>query len=574
MPSQNSRLNFQADELKFRQIIVLNDRAQINKFVTCTLKPGFNELVLKNLPSCLIHDSLRVEGKGNAKIHDFNFKNELVLDEESELEHMEKIAELKNVMKQNASKLNELEDRKGILKRRLKSMNLIVAQIGPGIMKTQEREQTIEVNEVTFSNIDKFFDAYNQKAVALTDERRAIDIDIAKTKLTIQEARIEKNGHINCKNSNRLEKNVYITLEADAETLIELDLIYYVHSASWTPSYDIRVDIKNSKMNLSYFGKISQHTGEDWVDAPLVLSTAKPSVKGKIPDLGLLDVRLFEKRRCVQNISHRTASGVFDPFWTDYRPCAAAPPQELGVGEDSRSLDVVVASEVTQSALSTEFKILREATIPNSTDEHKVTIGIVNLNPQLVHQTVPSKNSSAFLTASAINTSDLAFLAGQASIYLDNAFIAKTYLKDVSPGERFDCSLGVDTGIRIEYKPAKKYHQQAGFINKQSTNVTEQTIVIKNTRANAPILITMKHHIPRSVDEKIKVNLITPTATPFNAGEESNNEVVLPSEGAKLNSLNNLEWTVKVAQNSSQTLLIKYTIDHPKDEKIEFQEKF
>ncbi|CAI5442137.1 unnamed protein product [Caenorhabditis angaria] len=569
MSSPSTVFNFDAREQKIVKVIVFNDRAEIKRIVKSTLKPGFNELVLKNVTSCLIHDSLRVEGKGNAKIHDVIVKNEPVLTEDSD---SEQLSVLRNVMQEKEAVLNALKDRKNILAKRLEALNLMVAQIGSGVVNPPKGEGSFELNDTTLSNIDKFFDFYSQKAEVLAIDGRNLDNEIQKANEAEQKARNDLNQHENGKRY-QYATNAYITLEAGAEISIELDVIYQVHNASWTPSYDIRVDTENSKMNLSYFGKIRQHTGEDWVDAPLVLSTAKPSLGGRIPELGALDVQFYVERPRVQNFMERrmkpmmmraSGAGLF----------GAAPPQELRVEEDSRSLDVAVASEVTQSALSTEFKILREATIPNSTDEHKVTIGIVNLNPQLVHQTVPSKNSSAFLTASAINTSDLAFLAGQASIYLDNAFIAKTYLKDVSPGGRFDCSLGVDTGIRIEYKPAKKYHQQAGFINKQSTNVTEQTIVIKNTRANAPILITMKHHIPRSVDEKIKINLITPTATPFNAGEESNNEVVLPSEGAKLNSLNNLEWTVKVAQNSSQTLLIKYTIDHPKDEKIEFQEKF
>ncbi|VDN32060.1 unnamed protein product [Cylicostephanus goldi] len=87
-----------------------------------------------------------------------------------------------------------------------------------------------------------------------------------------------------------------------------------------------------------------------------------------------------------------------------------------------------------------------------------------------------------------------------------NTIHFQTFLKSVSPGERFSCSLGVDTAIRIEYKPVKKYHEEVGYINKTSSTVYEQLIVVKNSRSDAA-LITIKQQVPRSTDEKIKVRV-------------------------------------------------------------------
>lgn len=43
-------------------------------------------------------------------------------------------------------------------------------------------------------------------------------------------------------------------------------------------------------MQLQYYGLIRQSTGEDWKEAKLWLSTAKPSVGGDIPTLNTLHV--------------------------------------------------------------------------------------------------------------------------------------------------------------------------------------------------------------------------------------------------------------------------------------------
>lgn len=40
------------------------------------------------------------------------------------------------------------------------------------------------------------------------------------------------------------------------------------------------------------------------------------------------------------------------------------------------------------------------------------------------------------------------------------SFPFQSNIKDISPGERFNVSLGVDPSIRISYKPAREYKEQ------------------------------------------------------------------------------------------------------------------
>jgi hypothetical protein len=52
-------------------------------------------------------------------------------------------------------------------------------------------------------------------------------------------------------------------------------------------------------------------------------------------------------------------------------------------------------------------------------------VGVVQLSPRLLHETVPSKCPQAFLTAALTNTSAFAMLPGPANVYLNNSFVAK-----------------------------------------------------------------------------------------------------------------------------------------------------
>ncbi|KHJ75278.1 hypothetical protein OESDEN_25106, partial [Oesophagostomum dentatum] len=114
-----------------------------------------------------------------------------------------------------------------------------------------------------------------------------------------------------------------------------------------------------------------------------------------------------------------------------------------------------------------------------------------------------------------------------------------------------------------------------GLINKASSTVHEQVIVVKNSRSD-PVLLTVKEHVPRSTDEKIKVRLIAPVVSP---SDESNNvsgdltsAAELPKEGPKMNG-SNLEWTISIPGGKTSELHVKWAVEHPKDETIQFVER-
>jgi uncharacterized protein (TIGR02231 family) len=78
------------------------------------------------------------------------------------------------------------------------------------------------------------------------------------------------------------------------------------------------------------------------------------------------------------------------------------------------------------------FDIPRNATIPSDSTTHKVTIGIINLKPDFEYETVPRKNTYAYIKAKVTNTSEYPLLAGSANVFLDNNFVSKVFLIKIS----------------------------------------------------------------------------------------------------------------------------------------------
>ena len=80
-----------------------------------------------------------------------------------------------------------------------------------------------------------------------------------------------------------------VTVELAEAGTFTLEISYLVTSAGWNPQYDVRVKMNEKdstgEVELSYIGMVQQNTGENWENVELALSTARPSLAAKIPDL-------------------------------------------------------------------------------------------------------------------------------------------------------------------------------------------------------------------------------------------------------------------------------------------------
>ncbi|CAJ0590686.1 unnamed protein product [Cylicocyclus nassatus] len=533
-----------------KRVVVFNDRAEVKRLVECKLEPGLNEVHIENVTQRILDDSVRVDGHGDGVIHEVQLRDKPAVQEETD---SPKLAALRAKSGEKSKEVHSLEDRQSILERRVEVLDEIVGEIGKNVAKPPEKR-----------NVDQNLEKAKRELSALKAELRV--------------AKAENSAY-------HYSKSIIITLESEKGGHVKLEVSYQVHGASWSPSYDIRVDTtgKQPSLRITYSGKISQTTREDWLDALLVLSTAQPCLGGNIPELAVLEAILYRPPPPPVPAPTDLGRGGVRRSRMLLKSFSAAPrrtssssaEEECGASLDMAAMAPRMAevAPTGQHALSTEFVIAKPAAIPSDGAEHKVTIGIVDLSPQMVHQCVPSKNASAFLTALAVNNSKLPFLPGDATVYLNNNFVSKTSLKSVSPGENFFCSLGVDTALRIEYKPVKKYHEEVGYINKNSSTVYEQVIVVKNSRSDAA-LITVKQQVPRSTDEKIKVRLINPTVS--TSEETSNSDLTaaaeLPKKGAKMKG-GILEWTVSVPSGIANELHVKWAVEHPVGETVEFVER-
>ncbi|CAJ0945178.1 unnamed protein product, partial [Mesorhabditis belari] len=489
------------------RVTVFSDRAEIRRNVALKLETGINEINIINLPGDILDDSVRISGTGNASIHEVQVAWKEATKKEKDCPQA---VELRQKLEVAARENTLIKNRRKILQKKIKVLDALI-----GKLENTQGAQLVQFNADTFEGIGSLFEYYENQVLQFNDSEWSLEKEENGSNEKVQVIRNELNRY----EYPGSVRAVTVILESPEAGEASLTMNYQVYNASWRPSYDIRVDSKEEEkhMNITYSGRVSQNSGEEWSGCQLVLSTASPSVGGSIPELGTLDVSLYFQPHPQQNYG---GYGVHQAFQLQQPQQMVLTPH--GFDERERSANShddappmkKITATVQEQALSSEFVIARPAAIPPDGAEHKVTIGAASFQPNLQHECVPSKNNNVYLIGSTRNSSSLPFLPGEAAIFLDGNFITKSQLKAVSPGEYFSVSLGQDASIKVDYKPAHNKQGEAGLINKNNTQVKEQKVIVKNTRKEK-VKVTIKEHVPRSTDEKIKVRLLSPTHAPL-----------------------------------------------------------
>lgn len=71
---------------------------------------------------------------------------------------------------------------------------------------------------------------------------------------------------------------------------LEIEFSYRVPHVRWWPSYTLRLDPDEARAQLSVDGLVVQHSGEQWEEVALSLSTAEPTLDARLPELPSLRI--------------------------------------------------------------------------------------------------------------------------------------------------------------------------------------------------------------------------------------------------------------------------------------------
>ncbi|WP_433158278.1 mucoidy inhibitor MuiA family protein [Kribbella sp. CA-247076] len=500
-------------------VTVYPDRARVTRRGTITVPAGDQTVYVEPLPIELQDDSVRVAGRGPATVLgvDLAMRHHPQAPDET-------VAELERRRREAQDEVAELTDADDVQEQLDSFLSQLARRAGGTFARTlASGDSGAELGGFTESLAARLTAVRAKRRELATQRREAEDrlAAIDRRLAAVSERR----------KPDRQSAAVALALESEAE--VEIELSYVVPGAGWTSSYDVR--LTGEQLTLSWYGLVTQQTGEDWPECDLTLSTARPTVTAEVPEL--------------------------DPWYLDrFRPPvpmpAAAPGGAMrglqsateGVVTEQSALAKFAGLEATveQGITAATYTPPRPVAVPADGASHRATIAAIDLDAELDYVTAPVRSTDVHLRATVVNSSTHTLPAGRAAVFHEADFVGSAALPLWAPGEDVELALGLDDRIRVERKLVRRTATKATLGSTRRREVEYETTVENHTHRTARI--TVLDQLPVARDHEI-------TVKPITAGPEP----------AETTDLGVVTWKLDLAAGEETVIRLAFRVDTAKN---------
>lgn len=516
-------------------VTVYPDRARVVVAGTCELETGLQRLIIDELPLTLENDSVRVKGVGQAQVRILGVDVTRQYYEETPAERLQTLLQQ---LEQIQAELQELNDNKAGWEahgRYLTGLREATTEYAKGLSrgKTSVEDQT---TLITFLQTQ---DSEMRTAV------REIDAQHKEAKRRLDKVQKE----INQLRSARPRERNRVQIEIDALTAGSFapEISYVVRKAGWQPLYDVRL-LENGNthtLDMTTIAQITQNTGQDWQGVELSVSTARPSLNQRLPDLKPWFV---DEARPPVLRRHAKPAAAPQPM-AAMAMADAAPEPEMEVAEEFVA-DVVTATVQDRgSGTAVTFNIPGNTDIPSDGSPHKTTLQQFNVEPELDYLSIPKHTDSVFRRATVVNATGTPLLAGQASLFVGDEYIGSTRLGYTAVNDEIELLLGVEESITVEREMVKRDVDKKMLRDQRRLRFGFE-INLKNLLKKEAKLV-IEDHIPVSRHESIKIKLEQAKPNP-----------------KEQTDLNLLEWELLLMPASEQNIQYEFSVEYPRSMKV------
>ncbi|KAF4596662.1 hypothetical protein EYR40_007646 [Pleurotus pulmonarius] len=532
-------MNVLASDYPIKSVKVFKSKAEVVRTFNLELKSDQNKVEIVNLPSDVVRDSVRVTGLANARLYDVVCTIKTQRDAENAVLESIRLLQVKKV---------ELEGQKKVRKAEAD----LLANWAGGVTAEHVGYGDMPVFLRNFVSQNKD----NLEAVSnISEEIISIDRQIQR----LEDEKELRKGSTNAK--------VVVVIGTQGEQTVSFDLTYAVTNASWSPTYELHASMEDGQpTTLHYRAQVTQSTGEDWVDAPLTLSVIETGgISHKIPTLLPLRIKpafkpptnLFGAQPATRGsafgqmarsngpqsqafpvVQQAPSSGLFSfsapqPATVPHATAAfgafgggglapgsrtEADPEEYvdiaPLGDDIPSEPLKPTTVASESPLSISFTIEGQTTIPTDGLNHQVPIAILPVGVEFSHIAVPRMRPAVYIQCRITNTCEYRWLAGNVSVILEGNHVSSVYIKGVNVGKSFDCTLGVDSSMKVNYekKSVVSKPEERSFAEQINIATYTSKVTISNNHTYDVPRLLVRECLPLSSSVlEVKVILKSPS---------------------------------------------------------------
>ncbi len=360
----------------------------------------------------------------------------------------------------------------------------------------------------------------------------------------------------------RTEQDAVIVVDKGNGAAAKVRLNYLVNSASWHPQYKLRAGKEaREAVRLEYLAAVSQHTGEDWSNVKLVLSTAEPMLNSAPPDLRALNISvvprggapvvqhnamdLEEQVKSLRTKAQMDFNARKSSSGSGLINTAAALDQSWELLNPEAAVKRACALS-TREGPSVTYHLSTPLTVPSRNDEQVIEVTRLDLQPEYYYKAVPVLTAHVYRLADLTNKSKYVLLPGEATMYIGTDFVGQQNLPLVAIGEQFTAGFGVDPQLQVQRQMMDKSRNLQG--GNQSLKYDYRILV--SSYKQEKVKLQVWDRLPHADTDAVGITLVK--ATP-----EVSKDAMYQRE-QRPNNL--LRWDVEVEPNmtNDKALAINY----------------
>lgn len=335
---------------------------------------------------------------------------------------------------------------------------------------------------------------------------------------------------------------VHVEVESAKASKVTLALSYQVFGAGWTPAYNAR--LADGQVELSYFGIVTNQTGDTWKDAALFLSTANPSISGELPELGAWTLGRYDSGLNALE----SGAGRFQELSNVQR---AQAPLQQAAGDGGFSTTRASGGTVL-------FAIPGRRTVAGDGSQQRLPVGARSFPVVVEYATTPKLVAEVYRRGRLKYTGDAPLLPGMLSTFVGGDYVGSASIDTVTPGEELLLSLGTDDRFKVERTLISRELDHPGAGRKTVRYTFHYRITVTNFGDKAErVMVT--DQVPVSETDRVTVKMLE-TTPPRPPSEDDPPGV--------------MRWALELAPRQSVGIDLRFSVTGPADGStaMEYQE--
>ncbi|MBN1646505.1 MAG: mucoidy inhibitor MuiA family protein [Spirochaetales bacterium] len=526
------------------EVTVFQGRAQVTRTVKLRLSAGSHDLIFPDINASIDQGSIQVKGKGESKLGECVFQTEYFSENVDA-----KIAPLIKQKQELEDRLAEISlDINACIREKTlveKVAQLAVSPVPPPATQGNQPlpAQAPPINPNAWSDLIDFYHGKGGDIDLrkLNDEREVRTINNDLQRINNELAALGNSG-------TKSRNIIRLSLSKEKESEIQIDLSYLIYGPSWQPVYNVRAESGSDKILVEYDAFVRQASGEDWSDIRLKLSTARVNVSGIIPVLYPWRLEFYRpepRNMAVRSMAKKAKSMDRD----DAMEMASAPAREMEKDEICPEEMAYGEAEVESGGTAILFSISGGSSIGGDNTDTRVSISRKEFPAEYLYASVPKLSPFTYLTAKIKNNADYPFLPGRTNIFFNGSLTGTSAFDLVMPDQKVETSLGIDEGIKVEYRFIKRFRKNEGIVSKKISEQFEYKIRLTNNLRKA-VEVQVFDQFPLSQNREINVKILSPVI------KENQKNPALDDESK-------ITWNLKIEPGKASELPVSFLVEYP-----------